>query len=499
MKKLLGILTLCLFAFSFTACDKLKKMEDESTESVCDKCGEDPCVCEDETCPDCGKNPCECTTPNPEFTPLQPSEQKEKLASVGQKMMDKMPANEWEKYAQLVEDISNSVYASDDYNWGTLEEWFEGEGEDIYNEEEKLTVNGNKYTSSWISDIVILMSNHTGLFTCTENGVTISDYNGGTKAVFTLNGKKYEAEIKSSGKVTEAIYVYEETDSWEDTGYYDPETDDYIYVGEEIERVDYDKVTVKVGVPEQIDINLTEDGKSLASVTMKFTSSFSKDGINPTTDSFSVKTTASINGFEAVSEKIAYDGATGKASAKVSIKKNGEVLFTTSASADAKIALTTESWEDSYSSYSYSSVELQKAQNINVSLDILGEIQAKGSCTNAMEAVESLELMWNALYDGNTADENEAKRHLDNFNAKININVYYDGKDTKQAAVAFELSKYEYDYDNWVDYDLIPVIVFSDGSRYKVEEFFTENAFGELADNFYEFCESFAEVFGFEI
>ena len=92
----------------------------------------------------------------------------------------------------------------------------------------------------------------------------------------------------------------------------------------------------------------------------------------------------------------------------------------------------------------------------------------------------------------------DVKRHLDNFNAKIKIDVFYDGNNTKQASVEFDLGKIEYEYDYYY-YDLIPIIVFTDGSKYKIEEFFTENAFGELVDNFLALCESFGELFGLSI
>lgn len=486
MKNLFRAVMLCFMAVSFASCDLMEDKE------VCEICGEDPCICEDGTCSVCGKNPCECKD-----APMLPSEQKRKLSSVGEKIMDKMPAEEWESYSRLIEDFANSVYASDYYDWGNLEDWFESEYEDIYDENGKLTVKGNKYTTTWTTDIVILMANHTGLFTFTENGVKISDYSGGTKAVFSLNGKTYEAEIKSSGKVTNARYVYEEYSSFTDNGYYDPETYEWVYVGGSINVEEIENISVTVGVPEIIEIRLTENKTPLAVVSMKLTPSFSKEGINPTTDSFSVKTNVSINGYEFLSEKIGYDGAQGKASVTTGFRKDGEDIFSSSVFADAKIKVEKETWDDGDYKESYSYVVVDKAEKVNMSMDILGEIQAKGSVSNVMEASESLDAMWDALYDGYSPDESSAKRHLDNFNAKLDLNVYYDGTGVKQASIEFDLSKEEDYYYGDVYYELIPIIVFGDGSRYKVEEFFTENAFGDLVDSFYEFAESFEDVFGF--
>lgn len=487
------------------ACDPIEDKKDNVNEDACEVCGEDPCVCEDETCPDCGKNPCECTTPNPEFTPLQPSEQKVKISDVGEELLAEVPAEEWERYSQFVEDLANSCYTSDDYNWGNVEDWFYEEVEGAFSEETKLIINGGKYTNEWVAEIVVLMSDHTGLFTCTEQGVTISDYDG-TKAVFTLNGKTYEAEIKSSGKVAEVKYnlcnSHADKSAWD---YYDPEKDEWVYVDDPIEYERVHNTYFTVGVPERIDITLTENGASLFSATMEFTPSFKSENLNLTTDALSVKTTVKVNGFEIVADRIAYDGAASEASFKTSVKKDGKSLISVSASAGLKMKVETETYDDGDWSYRYEYLVVEKAQTINVSMDILGQIQAKGSCSNALEAFDELEAMWDELsyYDDETGKQknpnlNEANRHLDNFNAKLKVNVYYDGTDTKQAAVKFALAEEE-EYSNRVYYELIPIIEFNDGSKYKIEEFFTEDAFSELVDSFYELCESYDEVFGFSM
>ena len=493
MKKLLWALTLVFTAVSFASCDEIGKPVDpeDPDKEVCEVCGEDPCECED---------------PSPGTDPLQPSKQKEKLSSVGQKLIDMVPVEEWEKYSQFAEELANSVYVSEDYDWGTVYDWFEDHAEDAYKEDNgKLIINGNKYSNEWITEVVILMSNHTGLFTCTEDGVTISDYDG-TKAVFTLNGKKYEAEIKSSGKVTQVRYVWEDTDKYESSYYYDPDKQDWVYLNNYVDYSSYEKVIVKVGVPEQIDITLTENGAPMLSATMKFTPSFENEDMDLTTDAFSTKTTVSINGFEVVADKVAYDGVKGEAAYKTSFKKNGETIISSSASAELKLNIETQVYENDsfYEECQY--IIAEKAQDINVEMQILDEIQIKGSCSNAIEVAEELEAMWDELshYYPETGEEknpnlDEAKRHLNNINAKFKIYVYYDGTDVKQATITLALSSYTYEWDDYTYYDVIPILEFSDGSKYKIEEFFTENAFSNLIDSFYELYEAYYEVFGFSI
>lgn len=49
MKKFFWAMMLALTAVSFVACDKDEPKDDDTEVTVCDKCGQDPCVCEDET------------------------------------------------------------------------------------------------------------------------------------------------------------------------------------------------------------------------------------------------------------------------------------------------------------------------------------------------------------------------------------------------------------------------------------------------------------------
>lgn len=484
-KLFLGGAALCAM-FTLSSCDELAKIEDETKDD------------QNQEIPVTPVDPSEKDEPTAE---LKPSEQKVKLQEVGQEIMDMCPASEFETLSAIAESFANSVYASEDYDWGTVEEWFETELDDAYSSEEKVTVSDGTRTTEWIADALILMSDHTGLFTLTEDGVVISDYAGGTKAVCTLNGKTYEAEITSEGKVTNAIYAYTYEYTYTNSGYYD-ENDNW--VSGDILNVYKDKATFTVGVPEKINVSVSENGSPLLTLTAEFTPSFSKEGIDLTTDSFATKITAAINGYEKIIEKAAYNGATGKTEYSETFKKDGIVIYSAKVSGDAKIEEVVEKWEDSYSSGTYTTIKVHKAQNIVASVDILGQIQVYGKCSDGMEAYEELNAVWEA-YDAGS--ESEAQRHMNNFNAKFELSVYYDGGSNKQAGIEFEIISYPADYDRNGDglinnddcyYDIAPVIVFNDGSRYKVEEYFTEDSFSSIIESFEAFCDSFAEVIGFE-
>lgn len=496
MKRILsfGGLALCAM-LTLASCDEQKPATPEETPDT-------PATPED---------PSQSDKPTAE---LAPDEQKTKLESVATKVMDTCPANEFKKFADLGEKLGNSVYVSEDYDWGTIEDWFEDQLETAYKEDIEISFSKGVSTRNNVTEILILMSNHTGLFTLTENGLQISDYDGGTKAVFSLEGKNYEAEIRGEGKVTEAHFLIEDKSEGNYNYGYVDENGNWVSTDEPVITKRNYICDVTVGVPEKINIALTEDGAPLLTATATLTPSFTEEGVNLTTDSFSAVLNAAINDYEIVVEQVAYNGATGKAGYSQSFKKGGTTIYKTQASADLSLEITTETWEDVwgdndryYDTNEYTIVKAKKAKDIVASLDIMGELQVYGKCSNGIELYEEYDALWLALSDYDwekdeekSVNEDEAKRHLNNINAKIDFGVYYDGGSNRQATLEFELTyeQHKDEYGSWDDYDLIPVIVFNDGSRYSVEDYFTEDAFSSLIDTFEEFCESYEEVFAFE-
>lgn len=441
-------------------------------------------------------------------TPLSPNQQKSKLISVGEKLMAECPSNEFQKLADLAEDFFEA-YVMSDYDYSAVEDWAEGELEKIYTETDSEKRNGKVLTSEYYVKLVILLSNHSGNFVFGNTGVTVADYNG-TKAEFTLNGKKYVAVIEQNGKVTNAIFKHTEKGQYDSYGYED-ENGNWQYSDDPITNKYSDTIDITVGVPETINVSITENGAKLADVTFKFTASFTPSGINLTTDNFSTEITARINGYEIVINNVKYDGATGKATYSEMLKKDGTALVTNVVSGDVKIDLVKETYREGNNYDEDIVIEAKIAQNITVAMDILGEIQIIGTCSNALDASTSLELFWDALYSNDsTPDEKTAQRHLNNFNAKFDFGIFYDKGNNRQADVEFDyINESEpagYDRngdgvineaDNYHDFELFPIIVFNDGSRYAVEEYFTEKSFGDFIEHVENFADGYCHVFGY--
>ena len=469
MKKYLFILACACIAFA--ACDPEQKPGDDNSVPGLDEL------------PDIGGGGDK--TPTQELTP---GEQQAKLQSVGEKLLAEFPAEEFENLAKIAEAFDKKFGNNEDYDLSALEKWAEDSFEMAFSDNYREEENGNGYHSISSTNLLLLLSNHTGLFTFGANKVTVAPYKG-TKAVFTVEGKTYEAELTSSETVTTAYFKYE---------YHSEESSDY-------SEYKYDGVSeITVNVPETINVSITENGTPLATVTAKFATNFTQGGLKLNTDALSMEVTATINGYELKVSKTGYDGTAAKVQTMTTLSKDGKTLLTLVASADLLLKQETVIYENTDGSYHYKYTATQviadKAQNLKVAMDILGEIQVVGTCSDANKLYEELDAMWAAIYSNEEgADVAKANVHLGKINNLLDLGVYYDNGSNKQADIELELLHKVFEDGDWTweDYDLIPVLVFTNGSRNKIEDFFTEEAFSSLIESVERLGDSYATVLGY--
>lgn len=434
--------------------------------------------------------------PTPELTPAQ---QQAKLQSVGEELIAEFPAEEFENLAKIAEAFEQTY--GDRYDLSELEEWTENAMEIMYSETDQNSSAGNSYNHFSNINMLIFLSNHKGLFTFGANKVRVDNtYDGGTKAVFTVEGKTYEAEITSSGKETKGYFKHEyhNDESYGSENYKEEYKCDHLF-------------QVTVNIPENISIRLTEEGNPLATITAKFNAVLSKDHVQVSTDALAVEITAEVNGYELKFSKAGYDGKSDKAQLMTTISKDGTALVTYLASADLNMKYEEVSWEYVYDNYatdkgSETQIIVDKAENIMVAMDILGQIQVTGKCSNGVKLWEEINNVWDALdgWDDETqtekpADLNAAYKHTEEMNKYIDFGVYYDKGTNKQADLKFEYyyELVEDEWGSWGRYGFYPIIIFNNGSQNKIEDFFTEKAFGNLIENMMQLGESYGDVFGY--
>ena len=120
---------------------------------------------------------------------------------------------------------------------------------------------------------------------------------------------------------------------------------------------------------------------------------------------------------------------------------------------------------------------LDYAQNaINTSsatLDVMGlmQIQAKVDVRDLVKGIVDLS-------ENIGEDDEMTEQVVTLWNSYVKLGIYFDGKGTEQAYIALEKVVYDlggYDYE-----DYAPVLVFTDGSKYTFEEYFTEDDFAQL-------------------
>lgn len=440
MKKIFILMAIAVFAFA--SCDGLKKSE-----------GDTPGVIE-----------------KPEnngeaMEQLKPSEQKVKLEEVAENLMDEYPAGEFEDFFKLASRFGEKYFeeASNSY-WDAFDDYWEERGESIYHEEfEEIEKHGGIY-KTWSTEIFLEFAQLDCLLTLGETSASCTDYNG-TKMVFSLDGAEYVVEIEASGNTVTAEYDFEDIYGYED--YYE---DMMVHVK--------NSYHFEVLVPEKINVRITKNGSEYASVDMSFVRRFSEAGVNLTTDCFQVTTTVTIDGHSVVIDKTGYDAASGKAGVSYTLKKASDVIMQAMVTADVKVNLVTEEndWGDGYNDYVYP--EFTLAKNFDIYVDILGQLQVIGTCTDGLDLSEYIE----NFYD--SGNDSQAKRAVDNINNSIDVGIYYNKSVTCQADIIMDYYVERDDWDGTEWYELEPIIKFPDGSKYAFYEYFDEDSFEGLSSSF---------------
>ena len=446
---------------------------------------------------------------------LQPDEQKAKLESVAVQMLEATPAEDVEEFVKLADSFVTDYLDNEDYDMEELFSFFEDQEEDTYTYEERNYFNAakNQYISEYSSNFMISLSNQKGEFTFGRRSVKKENSNyDGLKLNIPMNGKNYTAEIKVSGKMTNATYNYYYYSSNREDGYWDEMRDEWVW--KEITRIYEDNSQYTIEVPEKIEAGLYEEGNPVATITMDIERNLTEKELNPAVDNFNVKTTVVLNnGYQFVFEEVKYDGAKSHSSTSMMMKVDDLTLVSAKATCELQLEKKEDVYEPNDGYYrTLTLVGVKKSKNLDVAIDLLGQVQFKGKCTDVKAISDEIDAYYDALrtYDYETGnykspDEATALRHLNNINAKLDLGVYYDGGSNRQAKVEFEMEKesgWDMNGDGKVDnmhdvsYDMIPVIVFNDGSRYTVEDYFTEEAFENLLDSAENYGEEYDDLLG---
>lgn len=363
---------------------------------------------------------------------LKPDEQKVKIEQTATELMDIMDSKDYKNLAQT---SSAFYYALDEldnpgYDWSELEVIGEQIYEDSFQIEE--LADGCAITMN------LFLANAKGLVTLGKNKATYKDYDG-TKIVWTdSSNNTWAAEISQSGAVKTM-----------DFNTFVSEMDWY----GEIHTHTYD---IKVGVPEKVTAYMSRNGEKIAEITVDLKIDVKASDVELKDDipyvkkgSVSVSTTIKVADL-ALTIAPSYNVTTGQLKFTESLYKGKQLILETSASCSGKV-------------YEILEEEEIDVTNVNISADILGQIQISGTCSDVAALIEYIE---------NTQPESKSdwQRAAAKLNSFFDVNLRFDETSNVQASLEFECAEHYNDYSDKTYYTLGLVVVFNDGSRYSVEE-----------------------------
>ena len=181
--------------------------------------------------------------------------------------------------------------------------------------------------------------------------------------------------------------------------------------------------------------------------------------VNPYTDSASLEATFKIGVYTLSLQKVEYS-PTG-ASAKIKLLSGSSSLITVDAKAGYEL--------DPASTSNYP-IPI-KGGNINASVDVMGRIQLKADIPDVKKFLDA-----GLASNDKQQDANAFKALVAQLDESFTAAMYFNGSSNPRATLGVEPAIAEGSQHWYIN----PVIKFSDGTSYGIEEYFSEERFGDL-------------------
>lgn len=185
-----------------------------------------------------------------------------------------------------------------------------------------------------------------------------------------------------------------------------------------------------------------------------------------------------VNGYE---ETFKADITKKGVTASAGIKIDGRSMLKANAAINADMdALIADAEEEEF--------KARNIQDFTMNFDILGEVQVNAECPNFKNLYDGVRLLGEA--EGMDLINNRVNEVNDAFSAKLR----FDNTSTTQAIFELEATEEEDEWDSYVHF--YPVMVFaSNGSRYSLDDYFTETAFEDLIDAVERLADQFEDLY----
>ena len=416
---------------------------------------------------------------------MTPLEQKEYLDVIARGFMDKTPASDFNEISKLCNHISNTY--TDSYDWDEVGDW----GSEIFEslKESLGTTDKEQEKDSWGEynyiytnyKALVMASNFKGQFKAIGNKWELSKADDLQFIFSDQHGKECVLKLVTSGNVKKVFIG--NIDEWVDYNY--DYSNDY-YISNDY----YDRTQLTVGVPENIVVTLTQGGSQVVKVTVKLNiGDLSNDKFDLSKNQLTASTLVELNnGYKFNVSQVAYNG-NNKTSVSFDMSKNGESLASVAFSSD--ISGIPSCNIDAMVSGNIDEEDFNNSnmKNVYVKLDIMGKLQIQGTLSDVRKFTDYINEA-----DDNDDDEKTFKSYVNQANSLANVNLFYDGKSTKQATVTLEAFEEE-SWNGMKYWYMEPMLNFYDGSSYSTfDAFFNDKDFKSVIDAFEKLADNYASL-----
>lgn len=448
MKKLFKLVALCAMALAtLSACEEGMPTQPQP---------------DDTENPENPENPGTGEEPGDSTSPLTPDEHKQKLENIAIEFVDEFNTEDFEA---LIGSLSyfEDLFEVDD-------ELVEGPGDEYIDE----TTRALKSFS--VAGLINAVTRASEQFIFDINDEDF-DFNG---AVIDFTEESEEPSFEYNGNLGECVVKWENsvaTFAWGET------KGQYTYIDEE-EDVEY-----IVKIPAYINLSLKISGVEHLNI-----------NIEPNiTDNhtYAPKITIKLNGgYEIVCENIADNQ---KLSCAYSLSKNGKRLAGAVAAASIKDFTNPENWYNEYYDDYYKEYiteiapEIYFGKNVtngSIQIDILTlTLTAAGDFTGMYDKIEELDSKYICWDDEGNYYEDQEKAYYNDLCELINNTVefiaLYNDTNEKIADIKVQPRRSVYDEGD-IDYEIDLVLVFPDGSKHVMQDYFTADSFEDLMNHLSE-------------
>lgn len=455
MKKLFKFVALCAMALAtLSACEEGMPTQPQPDDT------ENP------------ENPGTGEEPGDSTSPLTPDEHKQKLENIAIEFVDEFDTADFEALIGSLSYFEDFFEAEDEWVDAPVED-MPGKPEDEDEYIEEMTRAIKSFSVAGLINAVTRASEQMILDVNDED----FDFNG---VVITFN-EDGEPEFDENGEPGECKVMWDEsvaTFSWGET------KGQYTYIDEE-EDVEY-----IVKIPAYINLSLKISGVEHLNINVEpnYTDNHT----------YAPKITIKLyGGYEIVCENIADNQ---KLSCAYSLSKNGKRLAGAVAAASIKDFTNPENWYNEYYDDYYNEYiteiapEIYFGKNVtngSIQIDILTlTLTAAGDFTGMYDKIEELDSKYICWDDEGNYYEDQEKAYYNDLCELINNTVefiaLYNDTNEKIADIKVQPRRSVYDVDGDIDYEIDLVLVFPDGSKHVMQDYFTADSFEDLINHLSE-------------